>query len=62
MSDDDKKLPTRIEQAGLPEAPQNRSWLGWVGSAFGSILTTKTLQKKQRQRGYRLYLEICPHP
>jgi len=58
MSDDDKKLPTRIEQAGLPEAPQNRSWLGWVGRAFGSILTTKTLQKKtEAAEAYRLYLE-----
>jgi hypothetical protein len=58
MSDDEKKLPARIEPAGLPEAPQNRSWLGWVGSAFGSILNTKTLQKKTEEaEAYREYIE-----
>ena len=58
MSDDDKKLPTRIEPAGLPEAPQNRSWLGWAGSAFSSILNTKTLQKKTEEaEAYRAYIE-----
>ena len=58
MSDDDKKLPTRVEPAGLPAAPQSGSWFGWVGSAFSSILTTKTFQKKKEAaEAYREYLD-----
>jgi hypothetical protein len=58
MSDDDKKLPTRVEPAGLPTASQSRSLFGRVGSAFNAILNTKTFQKKTEEaEAYRLYLE-----
>jgi hypothetical protein len=58
MSDDDKRLPKRVEPARLPTAPQSRSLIGWVGSAFNAILNTKTFQKKTEEAdAYRQYLE-----
>jgi hypothetical protein len=58
MSDDDKRLPARVEPARLPTAPQSRSLIGWVGSAFNAILNTKTFQKKTEEAdAYRQYLE-----
>ena len=42
----------------FPRPPQNRSRIGWVGSAFDAILTTKTFQKKTEEAdAYRHYLE-----